>query len=128
MTKIAERQDKLGNLIKSEYGTEYGHCRDSGVISAALATALDGDLDGPVGTVVAVVASEYVAYNEAGVDGSEVIVGVLIEDKALTAGDAVVILSNGPALVADAALKYTGTAATVHAALEAKGIKVAEQI
>ena len=36
MAKIAERQDKLGNLVKHEYGTEYGFCRSTQELGAAL--------------------------------------------------------------------------------------------
>jgi hypothetical protein len=122
MAKIAERQDKLGNLIKSEYGTHFGFCR---ITQEAGASIAGEDL---VGTIVALVDGELVAYDGTDDEGAEVIYGIVIEDKAIAEGDDTVVLFRGPANVAAEALKFTGTASVVHAALEAKGIKVSQQI
>lgn len=129
MSLIATRQDKLGNLVKSEYGTEHGYCRS--IVSAAQGSDTDYEIGTVLGTADGI---NYVISVETAVDGSQVPAAIVIEDITVGVGGAdVTVISRGPALIAKQALKLDATfdndakKAAAYAALEALGIKIADQ-
>lgn len=129
MSLISTRQDKLGNLVKSEYGTEHGYCR-------ATVNAVEGaDTAYEIGTVLGTANGvDYKIAVQTAVDGSQNAAAIVIEDVTIgTGGGDVTVLVRGPALIAKQALKLDATydldaeKAAIYADLEALGFKIADQ-
>lgn len=125
MSKVGERNNKLGNLVKYEEGTHVGYCRK--VVAATEAAATDY----VIGTLLGTDGTDWFVSDPVAVDGSEVPAAIVIEDISLEAATAtdVVVMFRGPAAVADDALVLGDhVIADAAAALEALGIQVAEQV
>lgn len=128
MTAIATRGAKSSNVLVYEDFPEFGHCR------AVNTVTVQNGMD--IGAVVVLNAGKYVWVTAAMVATLAADVRIVIDQNtAITAaGDAsLVTLQRGPAGVARGGLKFkdtltSGQIDTVAAALEAKGIKVMQQV
>lgn len=131
MALVASTAPKLGNLVKHEYGKEHGYCREKFVVNVGSETALTiGSLLGKVTAT-----GKYQLVDPTAVDGSEVVAGVVIENKTVPASTdtEVVVLVRSPAIIADNAIVYDNTfdAAQKAAAIseiESLGIVVRQQV
>lgn len=127
MAKIGTSPLHLSNVVKHEYATDHGYCRETGVVNVASETALT------VGSVLGKVTAtgKYIPSDPAAVDGSEVAAAVVLENITVpaTTDTDVTLLVRGAAIVTakglvfDVAHDATQTA-TAHSELEALGILV----
>jgi len=130
MTKLATREDKLGNLVKMEFGTEQGYCREMKTVTLTSASQIGDVLVDNAGNL------ELVAVATTG-SAEAVLADTNVYSQRPATGTSVVemsVLVRGPVIVADGALKYNAdinTAseiAALHAVLEGLGILVREQV
>jgi len=130
MTKLATREDKLGNLVKMEFGTEQGYCREMKTVTLTSASQIGDVLVDNAGNL------ELVAVATTG-SAEAVLADTNVYSQRPATGTSVVEMSElvrGPVIVADGALKYNAdinTAseiAALHAVLEGLGILVREQV
>lgn len=131
MALVATRKPLLGNLVKHEYLTSHGFCREA--LTLNLATAADIE----IGTVLAKVTAtgKWVPRDPAGIDGSEVAAAVVVENKsvAATTDTDIAAIVRGPAILADGALKFPVTHTEQQkldaiAEIQALGIVVGPQV
>lgn len=128
MSAIAVRGNKPSNVVVFEDNKEYGYCR------AVNTVTVQAGMD--IGAVVVLNAGKYVWVTAAMVATLATDVRVVVDQNThdTTAGDAsLVTVFRGPAGVARGGLKFkdaltSGQIDTVAAALEAKGIKVMQQV
>lgn len=130
MAAIATRSAKLGNLIKSEYGTEHGYCREMKTVTLTPTSE--------IGDVLYDVTGDLALVNQINTASAEaVLVDADITELRPATGTAVVscaVLVRGPAVVADTALNYNADIdtdnekAALYAVLEALGILVRTQV
>lgn len=131
MALVAQTKPKYGNLVKHEYATEHGYCREKYTVNLAADTDLViGDLLGKV-----TASGKYVLVDPTAVDGSEVVAGVVLENKSVlaTTDTEVVTMVRGNAIIADNAIVYTNTfdanqKAQAIAEIESLGIVVRQQV
>lgn len=129
MAKVAERDDKLGNLLKMEQGKEWGYCRKTATVT--LTPTSD------IGDVLYDVAGDLTLVNVANTASAEAIIVdpniIALRPASGTADVEVAVLFRGAAVVADSALNYNADIntpaeiAALHDALEALGIAVRKQ-
>lgn len=130
MTAIATREMKLGNLVKCEYGTEQGYCREVKTVTLTPTSAL--------GDVLYITGGKGVLVNVANTADA---IGILVEPtvyskrpKTGTLDIEAAVLVRGPAIVANKALNYNADINTdaeitaLEAVLEALGILVRKQL
>lgn len=130
MTAIATREDKLGNLVKYEQGTEHGFCREVKTVTLTPTSAIGDVLYDNAGNLELVAVANTAA-------AEAILVDATVYDKRPATGTAVVdmaVMVRGDAIVADGALKYAGDIdspaeiAALHAQIESLGILVREQV
>lgn len=131
MALVATRKPLLGNLVKHEYATNHGYCREVAVVNVASATELS------VGSVLGKVTAtgKFVPRNPAGIDGSEVAAAIVVENKsvAATTDTDVAVIVRGPAVLADGALVFdvahnAGQIETAISEIESLGVVVRKQV
>lgn len=131
MPVIFTEEKYISHLVKAEFWPEHGYCREQVTVNVASETALT------IGSVIAYdsVAEKYVPRDPAGINGTDVAVGVVIENITVpaTTDTAVLALVDGPVLVAEQALVFdvahdAAQTATAIAELKALGIKVRTQL
>lgn len=130
MASFAKREQKLGNLVKYEQGTEHGFCRE--VMTVTLTPTSS------IGDVLVDAAGKLVLVDVAGTANAEaVLVDTNVYDLRPASGtvDAdLAVMVRGDAILADKALKYNADIntdaeiAALHAVLAAKGMLVREQV
>jgi hypothetical protein len=130
MPKIAEREDKLGNLLKMESGKEWGFCRET--MSVTLTPSSDiGDVLYDNAGDLALVAQVNTA------NASAVLIDPTVVAKRPATGSTVVnvaVLVRGPSVVADAALNFNadintdGEKQALYDVLKGLGIVVRKQV
>lgn len=123
---ITDSPRRMGELIAYEVNPDY--CRQSDVLLAGSGAARELDIGQLVGRVTA--SGKLVLWAPGATDGSQNVVGIVLEDAQAANGvdDVVLILARGPAIVRSKELQYgTATApqiAAANAALLALGIRV----
>ncbi len=130
MTAIANRPQKIGNVVKYEQGTEHGYCRE--VISVLLTpTSENGDVLRDNGGTYELVNAANVANAAAVLIDNDV---YDLRPESGTATVEVAALVRGDAVVAEQALNYAADVNTpaeradAAAALEALGILARTQV
>lgn len=109
MSTVFSEMIYLGDLLKFEEENRYS--RDTITVGAGQNLAL--------GTVLGMLNNKVVALNPAGTDGSETVVGVLIDDADATAGDTESVMASRNAIVSD---QYIIWPAGITAAQQASAI------
>ena len=121
----------ISHLVKKEQWAEDGWCREKVTVNVAAETALT------IGSVIAYNSStsKYVPRDPAGANGTDVAVGVVIENITVpaTTDTKVLALVDGDVIVAEEALVFdvahtSGEKATAIAELKALGIKTRTQL
>ena len=130
MALVGSTKPKIGNLVKHEYGREHGYCRE--VLTVNEAAAEEYSIGSLVGKVTAT--GKYKLVDPTAGDGSEVVAGIVIENKSIpaTTDTDVVVMVRGNAIVADQAIVFdktfdAGQKAAAKAEIEALGILVRQQ-
>ena len=127
MALIATRKPVISNVVKHEYATEHGFCRETATVNITAG----GDIT--VGSVLGKVTSTgaYTYHDPSANDGSEVAAAVAIENKTAAAATdtEVSVIVRGPAILRKGGLVWdNGQDATAQAAaiaeIEALGIVV----
>lgn len=107
MALAGSSKPKLGNLVKLEYARDHGFCRET--VTAYEAT----DEEYSVGSLVGKATGEtkYKLVDPSLSDGSEVVVGIVLENKTVpaTTDTEITILARGMAIVGNKALVYDKT-------------------
>lgn len=107
MALVNSSSPKLGNLLKLEYAREHGFCRETVIANEAAAEQYS------VGSLVGKVTADgkYKLVDPTAVDGSQVVAGIVLENKpvAATTDTEITILARGMAIVADKAIVYDKT-------------------
>lgn len=131
MALVAQRKPLISNLIKHEYASEHGFCRETVVLN--LATGADVSVGSVLGKVTAT--GKYELHSPAAVDGSEVAAAVVIENKtvAATTDTEIAVVVRGPLILRKQSLVWdnaqdAGQQATAIGEIEALGIVVREGV
>lgn len=131
MALVASTKPKLGNLVKMETEKNHGFCREKYTVNEA--ALVDYSIGSLVGQVTA--GGKYKLVDPTAVDGSEVVAGVVLENKTIqaTTDTEVVVLVRGPAIIGDQAIVYdnafdAGQTTAAIAEIEALGILVRTQV
>ena len=130
MALVATRKPLLGNLLKHEYANRT-YTRETVTVNEAAAEEYSvGSL---VGKVTAT--GKYKLVDPTAVDGSEVVAGVVIENKSVlaTTDTSVAVLVRGPAIIADGAIVFdktfdAGQQTAAKAEIESLGIVIRQQV
>ena len=130
MSAIATREMKLGNLVKSEFGTAHGYCREVKTVTLTPTSTL--------GDVLYTASDKEVLVDQANTaSASSILVEPTVYKLRPTAGTLDVqaaVLVRGPAIVADGALTFNADINTdaeklaLYAVLEGLGILVRKQV
>lgn len=103
MTIIAVDTYRLSNLVKRELWPEAGYCR----LQVEAGEAGDYKIGTVLGKVTAT--GKYIVSKVGALDGSDVAVAVVMEDKTVTDGSKVLVLVRGPSAVSREALIFDDT-------------------
>lgn len=131
MTVIATENQRISNVLKSEYKAELAYCRLVVTVNEATAkTYVPGQVLGKI-----TASGKYLTAVETATDGSKAFAAMVLFEQAIPAGTdtKVVVLVKGPAtvgkkgLVLDATYDTDAKKNAVYAAMEAAGIQVLEQ-
>lgn len=126
MAAVLTRGKKIGNVLKQELWTESGWCRKTITVTVTSTMAVGAVLEetsvGGKGTLVVTATAA---------NASAILIDETVYDKA--AGDhSLVVLYQGPSIVAKNALSYgtitAGAEVTAEAALTTAGMKVADSV
>lgn len=130
MALVASTKPKIGNLVKHEYGREHGYCREIVTVNEAAAESYS------IGSLVGKVTADgkYKLVDPSAVDGSQVVAGVIIENKDIpaTTDTEVIVMVRGNAILGENALVFDKTftdpqKAAAKAEIEALNILVRPQ-
>lgn len=128
---IATEKHRISNLVKDEFWMKHGWCRSKVTVNVASATDLS------VGSVLGKVTADgkYKPRDPAAATGEEVSAAVVIENISVpaTTDTEVVVLVNGPAILAEEALVFdvthtSGEQETAISELAALDLKTKKQL
>jgi hypothetical protein len=131
MALVAQRKPLISNLLKHEYGSDHGFCRET--VTANIRAGADLSVGSVLGKVTAT--GKYTLHNPVATDGSEVAAAVVLANTTVAAATDtdVSVIVRGPSVLRKQSLVWdnaqdAGQQATAIAEIEALGIVVREGV